>query len=141
MTKEDKELDILIPEEKVIQVKGKDVAIKKANIKQIIDISKFIANLIATSFSELEKRNLIEKFQSGTTSRMEDIMFLLDVLDENQIAGLVAIVIGKDKKFVIKNFDLEWVLDAFIVFSELNDIGMLLGKVQKLSQIYREVQD
>jgi len=141
MTKEDKELDILIPEEKVIQVKGKDVAIKKANIKQIIDISKFIANLIATSFSELEKRNLIEKFQSGTTSRMEDIMFLLDVLNENQIAGLVAIVIGKDKKFVIKNFDLEWVLDAFIVFSELNDVGMLLGKVQKLSQIYREVQD
>lgn len=138
MTEERKKEDeIILPPIKTIKVAGEEVEIGKASLEQLIRASRLIGESLGKAFSKVKDKPELEKMRSGETSVLEDIGLLFEVLSENQVAELVGIVINRDRKFVRKHFDLDWVLDALIVFCELNDVKALLGKATRLSQVVK----
>jgi len=114
--------EILMPKERIIEVDGEEITVKKLSIGHITD--------------KMPEETLA-RMASGQTSTAEDLLALVEVLDEDHLAWLLSVLSGKTKAWVIEHFDLTWAIDLIVITNEVQNLGELWGKVMTLRKAFQ----
>lgn len=124
-------LDVLSPDVKELTVDGETIPITKLSMRQWLGLGRWAAEA-AAHMAEAIPEDTFRRMAANETSNLEDMLAMIEALDEDHLARLLAILTGKTPEWVTEHFDMDWVLDYLIALNEVQPLAGILGKVMKL---------
>lgn len=131
--------EVLVPETRVLVIDGEDVTITKLGIKQLIELGRVVMSTLQT-FGEVSDKKLLSRMMAGQTTIAEDLFALVEALDEDHLAWLFSVLTKKDRAWCIEHVGVDEALDILDALQDVQDLGELWGKVQRLIQKMRKKQ-
>lgn len=120
-------MDVLIPETSSITVAPKTYQIGKLSVRQFVEMSRFFVDIAG-------------KLKDGvlsTDNNVADFIFLIQALDESDVARLFAILLKEpDVTFVTARVvsDMELCSDIIAAVCRHNDFGKIFGNFQAAAE-------
>lgn len=124
------DLNILITEEdkKRIVVKDVEIFIGRLSFKKTVKLAKMIAKIFS------KYANQFKTIKTTGTTNAEDINQILEMVDETELAEIIALVIDKDAEFALA-LPPSVSMDIVATFIEFNkdEITALIKNVQRIT--------
>ena len=120
----DKE-NVLVPITKDVIVNGKTYQISKLTLGQILKLSSFMFRIVVADKAKLK---VLSETTKDNKSNVEDLLALLDLLNEKDVAELASILL-KEK---IKSIAFDDSLELIAVVCELNDFNKVKKNFQRI---------
>ena len=127
---EKEKIDILLSEEEktIFNLGDKKYFIGKLSSGQVLRIVKYVVN-ISGKVTELKKQFIDNK----NSNDMQDILAIVEILDDDQIANVEAILLDEpDKDFIKTNLNFEKLVELLSMVLENNDIKTILKNAKRL---------
>ncbi|HAB53335.1 MAG TPA: hypothetical protein DCE80_14385 [Ignavibacteriales bacterium] len=121
-------LDNLVSEISQVEIKGKKYLIGKITSIQVIKLARYIVKF--TSKINKEKEKLLKEGNSN----IEDVLTFFDFLNEDEIAGVLGILLNETDTEFLKNIPIETLTEIIAVICEQTDIKKILGNVQRITE-------
>ena len=116
-------------DKKIFVLAKKKYLIGKLSVMQVLKIIKYIIN-VSGKVKEVQKQFAGNK----NTNNLQDILNVLEVLNDEQIAEVESILLNEnDKNFVKNNLDFEKLIELLAIVLENNDIKAILKNVKRLT--------
>ncbi len=121
------EMNVLIPETSCITVASRTYQIGKLSVRQFVEMSRFFVDIAG-------------KLKNGvlsTDNNVADFIFLIQALDESDVARLFAILLKEpDAAFVAARVvtDMELCSDIIAAVCRHNDFGKIFGNFQAAAE-------
>lgn len=129
----DKE-NILVPVTKDVIINGRTYQISKLTLGQILKLSKLIFRTIITSKDKLKQLSDTTK---NNKSNAEDLLAILDLLDEKDIAELTSILL-KEK---VESIDFDDSLELVAIVCELNNFSKVKKNFQRILDVLKTKEE
>jgi len=120
----DKE-NVLVPITKDVIVNGKTYQISKLTLGQILKLSSFMFRIVVADKAKLK---VLSETTKDNKSNVEDLLALLDLLNEKDVAELTSILL-KEK---IKSIAFDDSLELIAAVCELNDFNKVKKNFQRI---------
>lgn len=131
------EQKILIPEKVEIKIYDKSYKVGALTLNQILKLGKLLATTLFSSKSKLQA--LSEKAKENR-SNAEDLMSILDLLEEDDIASLFSIILKEDdKEFIKANLPFDKAIEIIAVLCEYNKFDGVKKNFKKILDALQSV--
>lgn len=127
MSEETKEIDLILDEKKEVNINGKKFLIGKLTGWQILRLFKFLTKLGL-------KNKKLKELKTDNETNNQDILGFLEILDEQEFAEFVAILLNTDNIEFCKSIDAVDLLETIDILLEKNDINELLKNFSRVGE-------
>ena len=124
------ELKVLIDEsiEHSIKIKDEVLAFKKLSLKQVIQLTKILTKTFGKYSSQVKNLNL------NNQSNAQDVLELFNIIDESEVAEIIAILTGKPVEYCLA-LGFKEITDVVTIVIDINynDFASILKNFQRIS--------
>ena len=126
-------LNVLVPDFTEISIAERKYKIGKLTTAQTIKLARYLVRFTTKLTSETSKKLAENK------SNVEDILTIFDFLNEDEIAGILGILLKEeDTEFIKINLDIEKTTEIIAVICEKTDIKKILGNITRIAEAMKK---
>ena len=126
-------LNVLIPDFEEVDVGNRKYKIGKLTAGQTIKLARYLVKFTSKITSETSKKLAENK------TNVEDILTIFDFLNEDEIAGILGILLKEeDTEFIKVNLDIEKTTEIIALICEKTDIKKILGNVRRIAEAMKK---